>query len=352
MEFDAEAVGQAVECPHCGQSTVLLLPTENPPLQTTEPPASVEQPKESNLVACPDCGKMVSRLTKACPQCGSPIKGRISDNRYRGAAKASMVSGILSLILIPLFPVFFLVVVTVGVKLLSWISGIQALFNAIEEHAFLLLLLVFVTVIPAIIWGHKALKLARQVPEHYTGRGMAIAGLIMGYLSIPLILGLIAKGQIDSTNRKLTMAKFKRQSCENNLKLIGLSFAQWSLDHGDKFPFNVSTASGGSQEFCDRGNDGYDRNAFIHFQIMSNELIYPSCLICISDSGHQKAADFQHFSRSNVTYQVRSGANVDALNPDEILACCPIHKLTLRVNHEVNRFYTPSVKVPGTHVRD
>ena len=28
-----------------------------------------------NLTPCPDCGRMVSRLAKTCPQCGRPFQG-------------------------------------------------------------------------------------------------------------------------------------------------------------------------------------------------------------------------------------------------------------------------------------
>ena len=35
-----------------------------------------KQPDTSNLVPCPDCGRLVSRLAKACPQCGRPLSSQ------------------------------------------------------------------------------------------------------------------------------------------------------------------------------------------------------------------------------------------------------------------------------------
>jgi hypothetical protein len=42
--------------------------------------------------------------------------------------------------------------------------------------------------IPAIILGHIAHSRARKLPAQYAGRGMAIAGFILGYISILLVL--------------------------------------------------------------------------------------------------------------------------------------------------------------------
>ncbi len=35
---------------------------------------SARRPRGPNLVACPDCGQVVSRLAKACPHCGRPLQ--------------------------------------------------------------------------------------------------------------------------------------------------------------------------------------------------------------------------------------------------------------------------------------
>jgi hypothetical protein len=45
--------------------------------------------------------------------------------------------------------------------------------------------------IPAIVFGHWALGQIRQEPERYSGSGQALAGLIMGYIALGLILLLL-----------------------------------------------------------------------------------------------------------------------------------------------------------------
>lgn len=51
------------------------------------------------------------------------------------------------------------------------------------------------TAVPGIITGHMARSRAKRQPELYTGKGMALAGLILSYImllvSIALVVGLI-----------------------------------------------------------------------------------------------------------------------------------------------------------------
>src|SRR5947208_2059816 len=44
-----------------------------------------------------------------------------------------------------------------------------------------------------------------------------------------------------------------RINCTNNLKQLGLAYAQWGLDHQDKFPMQVSVTNGGTMEFVSSG---------------------------------------------------------------------------------------------------
>ena len=125
----------------------------------------------------------------------------------------------------------------------------------------------------------------------------------------------------------LAKAKAKAQSinCVNNMKQIGLAFRIWAGDHNDKFPFHVSTSNGGTLELCERGGDGYDHSAFRHFQVMSNELSTPKILVCAADTGKAPATDFASLQSWNVSYQVRTGPDVNDAKPTEVLIYCPIH---------------------------
>jgi hypothetical protein len=116
-------------------------------------------------------------------------------------------------------------------------------------------------------------------------------------------------------------------NCVNNMKQIGIAFKIWAVDHGGQFPFNVSTNAGGTMEFCAVGKHGFDSNAVLHFQVMSNddELRSPLLLVCPQDRSRKPAFALGSLRPENVTYRLRSGTNVNDNNPNEILAVCPIH---------------------------
>lgn len=128
----------------------------------------------------------------------------------------------------------------------------------------------------------------------------------------------------------LAKAKAKAQSiaCVNNMKQINLAARLWAGDNNDQYPFNVSSSKGGTLELCERGGDGYDRNAYRHFQVMSNELNTPKILVCPGDSGKQAALDFAELQSWQVSYQIRTGPKVSDTNPNEVLIYCPIHHHT------------------------
>jgi len=171
----------------------------------------------------------------------------------------------------------------------------------------------------------------------YGGPGMATAGLALGYASLALfvVVAAILSGMLLPA---LSQAKGKAEGmrCANNMKMIGLSFRTWALDHNDRFPFNVSTNQGGTLELCAPGPDGFDKNAAMHFLVMSNELNSPSILVCPADK-RPAAMDWEHLGAANVTYQVRSGEGVTDANPQQVLAVCPIHNNVLRADGSVQR---------------
>jgi hypothetical protein len=120
-----------------------------------------------------------------------------------------------------------------------------------------------------------------------------------------------------------------------NLKQIGLAFKTWALDHQDRFPFSQSTNDGGTMELCARGGDGFDSNAALHFQVMSNELSTPLILRCPKDRTTKPARNFSSLRAENVTYRMRSGTNVTEAHPEEALVKCPIHGNILHCDGKV-----------------
>lgn len=77
-------------------------------------------------------------------------------------------------------------------------------------------------------------------------------------------------------------AKAQRITCVNNLKQIGLAFRMWSNDNGERFPFEVIQARGGSANMT----------VLDHFRSISNELNTPKVLACGSDPSRTRAINF------------------------------------------------------------
>jgi len=104
-----------------------------------------------------------------------------------------------------------------------------------------------VTAIPAVICGHVARSRIRVSRGSLTGHGLALAGLILGYIQIgfgilliPLMAGIaipsFAKAKADS----------EAKACISNLRLLDAAKEQAAMEHDWKTGMEISR--GGEQE--------------------------------------------------------------------------------------------------------
>ena len=127
------------------------------------------------------------------------------------------------------------------------------------------------------------------------------------------------------THRPADYSESERATCQAQVTdAISLALRTWAMDHHGQYPFNVSTNEGGTRELCARGSDGFDRNAWLHFRVVSNELSSPAFLVCPKDRKHKPARDFQSLGPENVTYRLRTGPNLTEDNTKEVLVVCPL----------------------------
>jgi len=77
--------------------------------------------------------------------------------------------------------------------------------------------------------------------------------------------------------------KARTIACVNNMKQMGLGFRMWSNDQGDKVPWHVDTAKGGSLGSVDWTDN---------FRVCSNEFVTPKILVCPTDTTRRAGSNW------------------------------------------------------------
>ena len=130
-------------------------------------------------------------------------------------------------------------------------------------------------------------------------------------------------------------AKAKRINCVSNLKSIGLAARMWSNDHGEKFPWQVSTSTNGTLELVN------GPSVSPHFLVMSNELNTPKVLVCPTDDKRTKVALWSEFDDKHLSYFV--GLDANETKPQTILFGDRNITGGVRVTNKVFQFTSNSV---------
>jgi competence protein ComGC len=88
------------------------------------------------------------------------------------------------------------------------------------------------TAIPGVICGHKALSKIKRANGAVTGQGLAIAGLVTGYLGIAYALFIIPLlVAISIPNFVKARSTAQANACINNLRQIDAAANQFALEH-------------------------------------------------------------------------------------------------------------------------
>jgi type II secretory pathway pseudopilin PulG len=154
------------------------------------------------------------------------------------------------------------------------------------------------TGLPAVITGHMARSRARKSPAVYGGEGLALGGLITGYIGLAVSgVAIMAALLLPA----LAKAKERAQTiqCVNQMKSIGLALRMYASDHGDAFPPNLASAS--------------------------NELSTAKILICPADRQRVPPADWSSATAENISYEY-TRPEAGGERPGEVMLLCPIHK--------------------------
>jgi prepilin-type N-terminal cleavage/methylation domain-containing protein len=123
-------------------------------------------------------------------------------------------------------------------------------------------------------------------------------------------------------------ARAQRINCVNNLKQIGLSFRQWALDNGDRYPMGVAgryRAAAAADQGGASGSVGQQSETFYIFQVMSNEVNTPKVMLCPAEFDTAKTVGLSFgytatttaFGNTNLSYFV--GIDADETQPQMFL---------------------------------
>jgi DNA-directed RNA polymerase subunit RPC12/RpoP len=323
MSGDKALIGEMVNCPDCGEP---FMPTPR------------------KLISCAACGRQISPQAASCPGCGHPVTpapiSKAIDTRRKGTAIFSLVLGILAL---PWAITSIIITVSnFGSNLprnFNWVlfSVLPSVFLHLGFLSILSFSIQSLPGIAAVIFGHFAHGRARKFSSQFAGKGVAVTGLVLGYFTTLTTVILFAFVFLQDAHAKANLRDMYITHSENNLKQIGLAFRVWAGDYSTQFPFNVSQAQGGTRELCDPDSNGFERNPVPIFMVMSNELTTPLVLYCPDDKTKEATANFASLTTNNISYQLRTGTNVNLNNPWEILAVDPIHGLVLHCDGTVTR---------------
>lgn len=97
--------------------------------------------------------------------------------------------------------------------------------------------------IPAVVTGHLALGRIKRAAGALAGRGIAIAGLVLGYISIGATIVFFVVGlllAILSPAVAGARASAQKVVCRNNLHQIGLAILTYADEHDSRLPDSLS----------------------------------------------------------------------------------------------------------------
>lgn len=149
--------------------------------------------------------------------------------------------------------------------------------------------------IAAIITGHIAHSRARKDPLQFGGKGMAIGGFVLGYISLLVLPALLLPA--------LSRAKEKAQTirCVMNLKEVGIAARMYADAHNHVYPSDLKQIA----------------------QTVGD----PKVFKCPADTKATAATNLSTLSDANISYEiVEPGMTPSGDNdPTKVYIRCPIH---------------------------
>lgn len=166
--------------------------------------------RRHNDLICPACGTSVTEVSQFCPHCGkslSPVAAAAAPLSYQGGPAQTSGKAIASLVcgIINVFPLF----------------------------------------IVAIVLGHISLSEIKRSAGRLKGEGIAIAGLVLGYLGIAAIPIILIIAAIAIPNLLRAKIAANEASAVASMRVIAVAEASYQVAHEETgFTCNFSDLSG------------------------------------------------------------------------------------------------------------
>jgi type IV pilus assembly protein PilA len=195
---------------------------------------------------CPRCGEANAVGVKFCVRCGSPLPAEAQVPGATPTAPPAAVGGSVLGLATP--------------RTLQPLPGrpvagpVENSGKAIASLICGLFMWIFPAAVAAIILGHVALSDIKRSAGRLTGRGTAIAGLVLGYAGlffIPLILIVLA---IAIPNLLRAREAANETTAIGSLRTIDVAAISYSSQYANGFPPSLAAMDGGDngRPSCDR----------------------------------------------------------------------------------------------------
>lgn len=119
--------------------------------------------------------------------------------------------------------------------------------------------------------------MSTRLPSRSRRLGFTLIELLVVIAIISILASLLLPALANAK------AKGKRIACVSNIKQVVLALTMFADDNGDRFPWGVDSADGGTRGFG---------STWLHFYAISNELVTPKVLKCPSDDDRTAANYF------------------------------------------------------------
>jgi type IV pilus assembly protein PilA len=159
---------------------------------------------------CQNCGTANAVNSQFCNKCGAPLQAQATSPAVGGMGTSGAT------------PPHTSPQVSSGKALASLICGI--------------FFFVFPSAIAAIILGHISLSEIRKSAGRLTGHGMAVAGLVLGYLGVAVIPFMLIVAAIAIPNLLRARMAANEASAVGSLRVINTAALTYSTEFANGFP--------------------------------------------------------------------------------------------------------------------